>query len=119
MLKLSAKMLRLTAKFAIFGLVAIILVPSVMACVLPASSLSAEERACCREMAGNCGEMDMPSSHSCCKTLPAPELATVAKAPFNPSIQLEIAYFVEPADSSLTVRSEECEDGMSISPQLP
>jgi hypothetical protein len=37
-----------------------------MACLLPDSALTAEERECCRQMAGECGEM--PSSHSCCKT---------------------------------------------------
>jgi len=37
-----------------------------MACLSPGSALTDEERECCRQMAGECGEMS--SSHSCCKT---------------------------------------------------
>jgi hypothetical protein len=37
-----------------------------MACLLPDATLTAEERECCRKMAGECGKT--PSSHSCCKT---------------------------------------------------
>jgi hypothetical protein len=55
----------------------------VVACMLPASSMSDDEQQCCREMAGQCGQPDMPSSHSCCKTLAGPVQLTVAKAPFD------------------------------------
>jgi len=36
-----------------------------MACLLPDTAMTDEERECCRQMAGNCEEM--PSSHSCCQ----------------------------------------------------
>jgi hypothetical protein len=35
------------------------------ACLLPDSQLTEEEKACCREMAPQCGE-EMQASHSCC-----------------------------------------------------
>jgi hypothetical protein len=35
------------------------------ACLLPSTQLSEEEKACCREMAPQCGE-EMQASHSCC-----------------------------------------------------
>lgn len=35
------------------------------ACLLPGAQLSEEEKACCREMAPQCGEK-MQASHSCC-----------------------------------------------------
>lgn len=96
-------MLKLIARFAVFGLIAMLLAPGVMACVLPASPLNAEERACCREMANECGDMDMPSSHSCCKTLSAPDQNAVAKASFKLSTQLELACFVQPVEFSATI----------------
>jgi hypothetical protein len=96
-------MLKLTAKLAVFGLVAMLLAPAVMACLSPASSLNAEERACCREMANECGDMDMPSSHSCCKTLSGPDQNAVAKVSFKLSTQLELAYFVQPLEFSATI----------------
>jgi hypothetical protein len=37
-----------------------------MACLQPETTLTSEERECCRKMAGDCGEM--PASHPCCKT---------------------------------------------------
>jgi hypothetical protein len=36
-----------------------------MACLTPDAQLTAEEKACCRAMAGQCGDMG-PSGHSCC-----------------------------------------------------
>ena len=41
----------------------------VLACLLPGEALSPAEKQCCREMAGQCGRVDIPSSHSCCKTV--------------------------------------------------
>jgi hypothetical protein len=43
-------------------------VPAV-ACMLPNMEMSPEERACCRKMAGQCGEMGMDPSHGCCARL--------------------------------------------------
>jgi hypothetical protein len=37
-----------------------------MACLQPETTLTSEERECCRKMAGECGNMQ--ASHSCCKT---------------------------------------------------
>ena len=54
-----------------------------MACMLPVSTMSDDEQACCREMAGQCGQADMPSSHSCCKTLAGPAQVAVAKSRFE------------------------------------
>lgn len=39
-----------------------------MACLLPASGMTAEEGACCRHMAQQCGGDDS-MSHSCCKKI--------------------------------------------------
>jgi hypothetical protein len=48
-----------------------------MACMAPNAEMTTEERACCRIMKNDCGQMmDMPGSHDCCKKAPK----TVAEA---------------------------------------
>jgi hypothetical protein len=78
-----------------------------MACLLPDSTLTAEEHECCRRMAGKCGEM--PSSHSCCKIairdtdqylsnsrtlLVAPAPLTIACLPVKIGLPEHISLFV-------------------------
>lgn len=38
-----------------------------MACLIPGAEMTEAERDCCKHMAEQCGSMNMPSSHSCCK----------------------------------------------------
>jgi hypothetical protein len=47
-------------------LLASLLLP-VMTCMVPGARMSAQERACCRTMGTQCGQTEMPSSHSCCQ----------------------------------------------------
>ncbi len=74
-----------------FGAMTLLLISSVvpvMACVRADAQMSAQERACCRMMKNQCGEMQMPASHRCCnKTLQgiqqnALNAKTVALPPF-------------------------------------
>jgi hypothetical protein len=67
-------------KIAAFLLLLPMIAAPFMACV--AQAATAEEQACCREMGGQCGSDEMPSSHSCCKTLPVPVQLAAAKSPF-------------------------------------
>ena len=41
-----------------------------MACMVPGAEMSAQERACCRTMKNQCGQMGMPASHGCCQKAP-------------------------------------------------
>ena len=53
-----------------FGAILLLLVACVapaMACMAPDAQMTAEERACCRMMKSQCGQMEMPASHGCCK----------------------------------------------------
>ncbi len=85
-----------------------------MACLQPETTLTSEERDCCRKMAGDCGEM--PASHSCCKTtvrdtdpylsssrvqISAPTQAAVAVLPISETIGLPnlISQFVISSDA--------------------
>jgi hypothetical protein len=57
-----------------FGAILLLLVSCVapaMACMAPNAKMTNEERACCRMMKNDCGQMmDMPASHHCCKKSP-------------------------------------------------
>jgi hypothetical protein len=56
-----------------FGAILLLLVSCgapAMACITPDTRMTVEERACCRVMKNQCGEMEMPASHDCCKGLP-------------------------------------------------
>jgi hypothetical protein len=62
--------------FRQFGVLLLLLLVSslapAMACMVPDVQMSTEERACCRTMKNQCGQMEMPTSHGCCqKTLPS------------------------------------------------
>jgi hypothetical protein len=39
-------------------------------CMVPGAEMSAQERACCRTMKNQCGQMGMPASHGCCQKAP-------------------------------------------------
>jgi hypothetical protein len=41
-----------------------------MACMVPNAQMSTQERACCRTMKNQCGQMEMPASHGCCQKTP-------------------------------------------------
>jgi hypothetical protein len=55
------------------GALVLLLVTTVapaMACVVPDAQMTAAERACCRMMKDQCGQMAMPASHGCCQKTP-------------------------------------------------
>ena len=41
-----------------------------MACMLPGIQMTAQERACCRMMQGDCGHMQMQAGNDCCQKVP-------------------------------------------------
>ena len=59
-------MVKWTGKFVVLVLTLSVWASPLMACMLPDAMLTLEERECCQTMAGQCGDMDMPTSHSCC-----------------------------------------------------
>lgn len=47
------------------------LIAPAMVCMIPGMPMSSAERACCKQMATECGNTGMPASHRCChKSLP-------------------------------------------------
>jgi len=59
-------MVKWTSKLAIVALMLSLWASPLAACLLSDSALTIEEQECCRQMADQCGQMEMPSSHSCC-----------------------------------------------------
>jgi hypothetical protein len=54
---------------ALVLLLATCVVPA-MACMVPDAQMSDQERACCRMMKNDCGQMEMSASHGCCQKTP-------------------------------------------------
>lgn len=48
----------------------------VTACLMPAEMLTAPERECCKQMAGECGSRGIPNSQPCCWRLAGPDYSS-------------------------------------------
>src|ERR1700745_2176956 len=56
-----------------FGVLVLLLVSCLdpaMACMVRNATMTTEERACCRMMKNQCGQIGMPASHGCCQKTP-------------------------------------------------
>jgi hypothetical protein len=56
-----------------FGVLVLLLVSCLapaMACMVPNAAMSTQERACCRMMKNQCGQVEMPALHGCCQKSP-------------------------------------------------
>ncbi len=95
--------------FRQFGVLVLLLaswLTPAMACMVPYAPMTPEERACCRMMKYQCGEMEMPASHSCCQKIPpnaydsALDTKAVAFHPVaGPVIWLAASQLVNPSAS--------------------
>jgi hypothetical protein len=62
--------MRIFRQFGALILLLVMTVAPAMACMVPDVQMSAQERACCRTMKNQCGQMGMPASHGCCQKAP-------------------------------------------------
>jgi hypothetical protein len=62
--------MRIFRQFGALILLLVMTVAPAMACMVPDAQMSAQERACCRTMKNQCGQMGMPASHGCCQKVP-------------------------------------------------
>ena len=96
--------------FRQFGALVLLIVSCLtpaMACIVPDAQMSTQERACCRMMKNQCGQMEMPASHGCCQKTPllsAHDNALYTKAVASdpivvPVIWLAASEFVNPTFS--------------------
>src|SRR5262249_1310824 len=63
----------------------------IMACLIPAASMTAAERECLKRMAGECGKVGTPQSHPCCQTTVSDHFAAIKSSPDVSSAQLTLA----------------------------
>ncbi|HEX4021941.1 MAG TPA: hypothetical protein VHX63_12400 [Acidobacteriaceae bacterium] len=97
--------MRVLRQFGVLILLLVSCVAPAMACMVPDAQMSAQERACCRTMSNQCGQMEMPASHGCCQKTPPSAydnaLNTKAAA-FHPvvvSVSSLVAFEVNPAST--------------------
>jgi|GEM_PF-843437 len=64
------KRMHVLRQFGVLGLLLVSCLAPTMACMVPGTQMSAQERACCRMMKDQCGQMEMPASHGCCQKTP-------------------------------------------------
>jgi hypothetical protein len=63
--------MRVLRQFGVLALLLVSCLAPTMACMVPNAEMSTQERACCRMMKNQCGQMDnMPASHGCCQKTP-------------------------------------------------
>ena len=62
--------MRYCRQFAVLVLLLVSCLAPAMACMVPNAQVSTQERACCRVMKNQCGQMEMPASHGCCNKTP-------------------------------------------------
>jgi hypothetical protein len=63
--------MRIFRQFGVLVLLLVSCLAPAMACIISSTEMSTEERACCRMMKNQCGQMDnMPASHGCCQRTP-------------------------------------------------
>lgn len=63
--------MRLFRQFGVLVLLLVSCLAPAMACLAPDAQMNTEERACCRMMSNQCGQMNnMPASHGCCQKTP-------------------------------------------------
>jgi hypothetical protein len=75
-------LVRLTAsRLGFFAAIALLLAMPGMACLVPSEEMTAAERDCCRQTAGDCGAMRGMQSHSCCAKTVNPALSNIAVSP--------------------------------------
>jgi hypothetical protein len=62
--------MRIFRQFGVLVLLLVSCMAPAMACMVPDAQMNTEERACCRTMKNQCGQMEMPASHGCCQKTP-------------------------------------------------
>ena len=58
--------MKLSQQFVATAMLLVMLGVPAMACLAPEAQLTEQEKACCREKADQCGEMDMVGDATCC-----------------------------------------------------
>jgi hypothetical protein len=97
--------MRVIGKVGVALLSLLLLATPIMACLVPAAAMTAAERDCCKRMAQECGNKEMPQSHSCCQTTTVPDhLAAIkSSSDLNSAHLLVFAHAINSAPTIATV----------------
>jgi len=103
-------MVKWTGKLAVLVAVMSVWASPLMACMVPDALLTDEERECCKSMNNDCGRMEMPASHSCCKVVTRQIDSYLVNSRFPtlhpaPAVTLFIAEEVNPSSANATLAS--------------
>ena len=101
-------------KLAVLVMVMSVWASPLMACMVPDALLTLEERECCKQMADDCGQMDMPSSHSCCKLVAQQADPYLVNSRF-PTIHsvVGLVLFVTTTENSLSLSPARANTGLA------
>lgn len=92
--------MRTLFKVGVAVLSLLLLATPIMACLMPATSMTAAERDCCKRMAQECGKTGMPQSHSCCQTATVPDhFAAIKSSSDVNSAHVALAITYAPAET--------------------
>ncbi len=94
-------------KIVVSVLSLVLLATPIMACLIPAATMTAAERDCCKRMAHECGNKGMASSHSCCQTTPVPDHLAAIKSSSDANsmhLALVLAHALSPTPIVAMVR---------------
>jgi cytochrome c556 len=86
-------MLKLLIKVGVSALALMLAALPVAACVLPGAGMTSAERACCKKMAEQCGDMGMAKSHPCCKVTATPADSNALKTASSQLDHVSLALF--------------------------
>jgi hypothetical protein len=62
--------MRILRQFGVLMLLLASCLTPAMACMVPNAEMSTQDRACCRMMKNQCGQMEMQTLHGCCQKTP-------------------------------------------------
>jgi len=98
--------MRILRQFGVLVLLFASCLAPAMACMVPDAQMNTEERACCRMMKNQCGQMEMPASHGCCQKIPSSihdnaldTKAVVFQPVAVPAIWLAVSELLSPASA--------------------
>jgi len=114
-------MVKWTSKLAVLVMAMSVWASPLLACMMPDALRTDEERECCKNMANECGQMEMPASHSCCKVVGPQADSYVINSRFPnihpaPAVSLLVAADESPLTNVTVARSPSLGHSPPVSP---
>jgi len=92
--------MKVGTRIGVFASAVALFILPVQVCLLPDASLTAAERDCCKQMAGQCDQSRGSASHSCCQRTVDPRIfnleSKAKSSQSNPLAAAQVALFPPP-----------------------